>query len=217
MGISIKKYQKDDVLTAARKRISITFDNFKKFYCAFSGGKDSTVLTHLVMDEAIKRGVKVGLMFIDFEAQYRDSITHIKRIFERYKDHIDPHWICVQMKLRNAVTNFEPQWVCWEPEKKDLWVRDMPKDVKTEKDYPFCLPKMEFEEFVPLFGEWYGGGELTAGFIAIRADESLHRYCAIATWNKIDLMFDNHRWTTKKTPHAYNVYPRHLALPFQIS
>ena len=44
---------------------------------AFSGGKDSTVMTHLVMDEAIKRGKKVGLLIIDLEAQYSDTISHI--------------------------------------------------------------------------------------------------------------------------------------------
>lgn len=207
MTISIKRYKNIDVLTAAQDRIRLIFDNFERIYCAFSGGKDSTVLTHLVMDEAIKRDKKVCIMFIDFEAQYQDSITHIKAMYDLYKDHIDMHWICVPMLLRNAVTNYEPQWTCWDPEQKEIWVRDKPVWAKTENDYPFCLPKMEFEEFVPLFGEWYSEGKQTAGFIAIRADESLHRYCAIATWDKVGLMFKNQRFTTKKSEHCYNVYP----------
>lgn len=207
MTVRIKKFRDVDVLTAARERISLIFDNFKHVYVAFSGGKDSTVAVHLVMDEAIKRNRIVGLMFLDLEAQYKDTIDHVTGIFDLYRDHIDPHWICVPMLLRNALTNYEPRWMCWDESKKDIWVRPKPEWAKTEKDYPFCLPGMEFEEFVPLFGEWYGKGEDSAGFIAIRADESLHRYCAIATWDKVDLMYRGWRWTTKVSPHAYNVYP----------
>ena len=57
-------------LRPLRTRISKTFDDFERLYISFSGGKDSTVMVHLVMDEAIKRGVKVGLLIIDLEAQY---------------------------------------------------------------------------------------------------------------------------------------------------
>jgi predicted phosphoadenosine phosphosulfate sulfurtransferase len=207
MTVSIKKYRDDDVLTASRKRISLIFDHFERIYCAFSGGKDSTVMTHLVMDEAMKRGRKVGLMFIDFEAQYKDSIDHVRDMYSIYADHIEKHWICIPMLLRNAVTNYEPRWICWDPTKKDIWVREKPDDAQTENDYPFGFANMEFEEFVPMFGEWFGHGKPAAGFIAIRADESLHRYCAIATWDKTNLMFQNQRWTTKKAENYYNAYP----------
>lgn len=207
MNFTVKKYNETNVLDAAKKRIQIVFENFELIYLAFSGGKDSTVLFHLVMEEAIKRNVKIGVMYIDFEAQYKDTIDHVKTMFDMYRNNIDRHWICVEMKLRNAVTNYEPQWVCWDKTKKDIWIRPMPFGVKTERDYPFCLSRMEFEEFVPMFGEWYSQEKLTAGFIAIRADESLHRYCAIATWEKQGLMFDDYRWTTKKSKHSYNVYP----------
>ena len=203
----IKVYQRDDVLNASRKRIKTVFNNFERIYCAFSGGKDSTVCAHLVMDEAIKRSRKIGLMYIDFEAQYHDTITHVRNMYHHYRENIDSHWICVPMLLRNAVTNYEPQWVAWDPDKQDLWIREKPLGVKTENDYPFCLPQMEFEEFVPLFGEWYSRGEPTAGVVAIRADESLHRYCAIATWDKVGKMFNDYRWTTKISKNVFNIYP----------
>ena len=207
MIFSVKKYQDIDVLTAAKNRLKIVFDNFERIYIAFSGGKDSTVMFHLTMEEAIKRKKKVGVMYIDFEAQYWDTIDHIEEMFKLYEDHIEQHWICVEMRLRNAVSNFEPQWICWDQTKKDLWIRDIPEGVKTEKDYPFCLPQMEFEEFVPLFGKWYGQNKLSAGIIAIRADESLHRYCAIASYEKEGRMFNDHRWTTKIAKDCFNVYP----------
>jgi len=205
--MAIKKYRKASVLEASRKRISDTFDSVERVYVAFSGGKDSSVMFHLVMEEAIKRGQKVGVMFIDFEAQYAETIRHIHEMVDMYKDHIDMHWICIPMLLRNAVTNFEPRWVCWDESKKDLWVRQKPKHCTTEKDYPFALPEMEFEEFIVLFGQWYGQGKKTAGFIGIRAQESLHRYCAVATWEKRDLMLNSWRWTTKIVDQVYNIYP----------
>ena len=203
----MKVYRKDNVLEAARKRISATFDECERFYIAYSGGKDSTVMMHLVMDEAIKRNVKVGVMFVDLEAFYTETIKHSKKMFDLYKDHIDPHWMCVPVKLRNALTNYEPQWCAWEHEKKDHWVRDMPVWAKTEKDYPFIFGSLEFEELVPMFGDWYSDGKKTAAFIGIRAQESLHRYCAIATWEKIGLTLNGWRWTTKVCQSVWNVYP----------
>lgn len=205
--MGIKRYLDIDVLTAARNRIKIVFDHFERIYVAFSGGKDSSVMFHLVMDEAIRRNRRVAVMFIDFEAQYAETIAHVHEMMDLYKDHIEPHWICIPMLLRNAVTNYEPRWICWEEEKRDIWIREKPLWCKTEADYPFAVPGMEFEEFIVLFGEWYGQGKRTAAFIGIRAQESLHRYCAIATWEKKDLTFHGHRWTTKIVDEVYNVYP----------
>lgn len=202
-----KKYIGIDVLTAARERISKTFDEVERVYVAYSGGKDSTVMLHLVMQEAIKRKQVVGVMFIDMEAQYQDTIKHAKEMFHIYKENIDLHWICVPMRLRNALTNYEPQWVAWDETRKEDWIREKPHGCKGVEDYPFALPEMEFEEFIVLFGEWYGQGKKTAGFIGIRAQESLHRYCAIATWEKKDLMMRGWRWTTKIIDQVYNVYP----------
>lgn len=205
--MAIKKFRNQNVFEASKDRIKETFDNVGKIYIAFSGGKDSSVMFHLVMDEAIKRNRKVAVMFIDFEAQYEDTIKHAYEMFDLYKDHIDPHWICIPMLLRNAVTNYEPQWTCWDENKKDIWVRQKPEFCKTEKDYPFAFPEMEFEEFIVLFAKWYGDGKKTGGFIGIRAQESLHRYCAVATWEKKDLMLNNRKWTTKVAGNTYNIYP----------
>ena len=202
-----KRYLRKDVLTAARERIAETFDTVERVYVAFSGGKDSSVMFHLVMEQAIARNIKVGVMFIDFEAQYAATITHVREMFAMYREHIDQHWVCIPMLLRNAVTNYEPRWMCWEPGKEDIWLRDKPHGCKVEADYPFGIAGMEFEEFIVLFGKWYGQGKKTAGFIGIRAQESLHRYCAIATWEKRDLMMNERRWTTKIVDQVYNVYP----------
>ncbi len=204
----LKQYNGRDVLTCARERVEYAFDNMERIYVSFSGGKDSSVMTHLVLDEAIKRGRKVGLLIIDMEAQYRATIDHVNEMIETYKEHLEVFWVCLPMSLRNAVSNFEPRWVCWDPAKKESWVRNPPKQegVITELDhFDFFQPEMEFEEFMVLFGEWYSQGKSTAGFVGIRADESLNRFRTIAS-DKKD-MHEGRKFTTKVSDNLYNVYP----------
>jgi len=195
-------------LSAAKRRISLALDNTERCYVAFSGGKDSTVLLHLVMEEAIKRGRKVGVMISDLEAQYAATVKHIRATVDLYRDHIDLPWMCLPLNLRNAVTNYEPQWQARDATKREIWVRQPPADAITDPDfYPWFQPGMEFEELVVLWGEWYGQGRPTAGFIGIRAQESLNRYMAVAVWAKTDVMLNGWRWTTRVIDEVYNVYP----------
>ncbi len=53
--MGVKRFNDVNVLDAARNRISATLDTVERAYIAFSGGKDSSVMFHLVMDEAIER------------------------------------------------------------------------------------------------------------------------------------------------------------------
>jgi predicted phosphoadenosine phosphosulfate sulfurtransferase len=204
--MATKVYTNKTVLEASTERISEVFDNFERIYISFSGGKDSSVMTHLVLAEAKRRNRIVGLLIIDLEAQYNDTITHIEHMIEMYQDNIDLHWVCAELLLRNAVSNYEPRWVCWDKEKQDTWVRPMPELASDTTQYDFYVPKMEFEEFMVIFGEWYSQGRTTAAFIGIRADESLHRYRAIVS-RKDGLMFNNWKWSTKVSSKLYNIYP----------
>jgi predicted phosphoadenosine phosphosulfate sulfurtransferase len=201
-----KIYTDISVLEASKKRLSEAFDHLERIYISFSGGKDSTVMTHLVLDEAMKRGRKVGLLIIDLEAQYTATIDHVQEMVDRYKDHIDLHWFCGELLLRNAVSDYEPKWVCWDEDKKDLWVRGKPELAADLSKYPFYVPKMEFEELMVIFGKWYSKGQSCGAFIGIRSDESLHRYRAIVS-NKKGLMLNNKKWTTKIASNLYNLYP----------
>jgi predicted phosphoadenosine phosphosulfate sulfurtransferase len=192
------------VIQATRERIAWSFDRFERLYVSFSGGKDSTVMLHLVMDEAIRRGRRVGVFIIDMEAQYKATIDHIQRCVDLYRDHIDLHWVCVPLNLRNAVTAYEPQWTCWDETRRDVWVREKPADATV--DYEWLVPSMEFEEFMVIWGKWYGQGKPTVGFIGIRADESLHRLGTIVRWSQKP-MADGKRWTTGQGDNLYNAYP----------
>jgi len=204
--MATKKYLDKTVFQASTERISKIFDDFDNIYISFSGGKDSTVMTHLVLNEAIKRNRKVGLLIIDLEAQYIKTIEHIEEIINLYKNNIELHWVCAELLLRNAVSDFLPKWTCWDSDNKHLWIRDKPKLQSDLNQYDFYIPKMEFEEFMVLFGKWYGKRGNTAAFIGIRADESLHRYRAILSEKK-DLTHNGYKWTTKIASNVFNVYP----------
>ncbi len=204
--MTIKQYHDTNVYEEAKERISYTFDNFDKLYISFSGGKDSTVMLHMVMDEAIKRNKKVGVMIIDLEGQYEYTINHIQKCIDMYRENIDLHWICLPIHLRNAVSVYEPHWVCWDKKVKEAWIRQPPKDgITDESFYPFFKHGMEFEEFDVEFGKWYAKGEKCACFIGIRSDESLNRFRTIASKHKT--RFNNKCWTTEIVPELINVYP----------
>lgn len=195
-----------DVLTASRERIAWTFDNFERIYLSFSGGKDSGIMLHLVMDEAIKRGRKIGVLFVDLEGQYKVTIDFIANCYEMYRDHIEPFWCCLPIHLRNAVSVYETHWICWDKTKEPAWIRRPPEMAITGTEYfPFFREGMEFEEFVPEFGEWYAQGERCACFVGIRTDESLNRYRTISTNKKQRI--DGKQWTTLVCASVYNIYP----------
>ncbi|MEY4641102.1 MAG: hypothetical protein RLZZ227_1096 [Pseudomonadota bacterium] len=195
-----------NVLEAARERIAFTFDNFERIYLSFSAGKDSTVMLHLVMDEAIKRNRKIGLLLVDLEAQYALTMNFALACFERYKDHIEPYWCALPLALRNAVSVYEPKWLSWDPERKDAWVRTPPELAITDHSaFDWFHQGMEFEEFVPLFGEWYAQGKSCACFVGIRSDESLNRFRTICQSKKTT--FKSKRWTSLVTENVFNAYP----------
>jgi len=201
-----KTYLETDVYIETQKRVEYTFDNFEEIYVSFSGGKDSTVMLHLVMDEAIKRNKKVGVLFVDLEGQYSLTIEHIKNCFELYKNNIDKYWVCLPIHLRNAVSVYEPFWICWDKDKKETWIRELPKEsISNVSKFEFFSKGMEFEEFVPLFGEWYANGKKCACFVGIRADESLNRFRTIAS--KYKERYNDKQFTTKVTDNVYNIYP----------
>jgi predicted phosphoadenosine phosphosulfate sulfurtransferase len=197
---------KTNVYEESLSRINYTLDNFEKVYLSFSAGKDSTVMLHLTMQEVKKRNMKIGLLIVDLEGQYKFTIDHIKHCIEEYKDYIDLYWVCLPLHLRNAVSVYEPFWKCWDVNQKENWIRQVPEQGISDVNYfPFFRDGMEFEEFVPEFGEWYSKGKNTACLVGIRSDESLNRYRTISS--KTKTRFNDKVYTTKVTENVFNVYP----------
>lgn len=195
-----------DVLTAARQRIAWTFDTFPKICVSFSGGKDSTVMLHLVMEAAIERGRKVAVLFMDWEAQYKLTIDHVAEMFDTYAEHIEPWWVALPMTTTNACSQVEPEWTCWDPAKRAMWVREPPANAITDPSVlPWYYPEITFEHFVERWGRWYAADEPAAQFVGIRTAESLNRWRAIARKRKSRL--EGKPWTAWKGGGCFNVYP----------
>lgn len=201
-----RKFLSKSVLDASRERISYTFDNFEKIYLSLSGGKDSTVMFHLVIEEAIKRNRKIGIFLLDWECQFQMTIDHIKKLVEDHKDYIDLYWVCLEIETMSACSAIEPLWRSWDEDKKNLWTREKPENCISDPNYfPFYYKGITFEEFVPLFGKWFSEGKDTACFVGIRSQESLNRWRSIA---REDVeRFDGKKFTTNVVDNVWNIYP----------
>lgn len=197
-----------NVYEAAIDRLEQTFRLFPKVCLSFSGGKDSTVMLHLAAEVAQSIGAKFSVLIIDLEAQYQHTIEHMQRCLDMHKGVIEQtYWVCLPISLRNAVSVYEPKWICWDEKSKKIWVRNPPKNAITNEDYfPFFRYGMEFEDFVPEFAKWFSDGLPAASLVGIRTDESLNRWRTIASTKKQTL--NGRQWTTRlHNSTAYNVYP----------
>jgi predicted phosphoadenosine phosphosulfate sulfurtransferase len=176
-----KIYLDRNVLDATKERLRLVFAHFERVCVAFSGGKDSTVLLHLAIELAREMGrLPVHAMLLDLEGQYAATMEHVRTMFDMPE--VRGWWICLPINLRNASSAAHPYWCAWEPGREADWVRPMPEHpcvVKDQAFFPFYKYRMEFEEFVPAFNEWFAGDGSAAFLVGIRADESLHRYKAV--------------------------------------
>lgn len=158
-----------DVLEAVNKRISFLFDNYENIQLAFSGGKDSTVLFHLINAEAIKRDRKFILYFQDQEAEYQGTIDFVE--WAMSQPNVIPMWYQVPIFMTNAASH--QQLFLWAWGEGEEWIREKhPMAIhKIEKMYPKRFHK---------FNLWVGQnlrflpGE-SVSIIGLRAEESPDR------------------------------------------
>jgi len=214
-----KKYRDQNVLDAARERLKYVFDEFDHVYLSVSGGKDSSVqmqLARQVLRER-DRGETFDIIFVDLEAQYSAVIEQVEDLIENSQDVLDEvYWVCLPISLRNAVSQIQPKWTCWNPAEREKWVREMPDhDCVISRDtheFGFFEPKMEFEDFVDEFARWYSARHdgTVADIIAIRSNESINRFRTLTSEEK--QRYDGKNWTTQVRINdeyldAYSVYP----------
>ena len=90
----------ENVLDATLKRMSFLFDNYDNISLSLSGGKDSTVLFHLLNEEAKKRDRKFIVYFQDQEAEYSATIDLIEWVMQQ--PNVIPLWYQVPIFMTNA-------------------------------------------------------------------------------------------------------------------
>ena len=205
-----------DVLTATINRLEILFSDFENIYFSVSGGKDSSVLIQLANMVALRMGKKFDAMFLDQEAISKHTVEHVNELKQLSQVRTFYH-ICLPLEEDNACSVFEPQWIMWDKDCKDLWVRPLPstKDVLNEDNHPFTLFKkgMSDLDFYPIFSDWYQEkhGTDIANVIGIRADESLDRRIFIN--NRYIDTYKGYRWSlhqsknTTGNEHIYRFFP----------
>lgn len=121
-----------NVMEAARARVSWLFDEFEQVIVTVSGGKDSTVVLNLALEEAERRGrLPVPVLFVDQEAEWQMVIDYMRTIMSDPR--VKPYWFQMPIRLFNA-TSYLDQWLwCWRD--GDEWMRDREPDSITENTY----------------------------------------------------------------------------------
>ncbi|HAT1684941.1 TPA: DUF3440 domain-containing protein [Klebsiella oxytoca] len=191
-----------NVLQAAQARIRWVFDTFSQVCPSFSGGKDSTVLFHLLAAEARKRRRTFGVLFIDWEVQFSATIQHVARMKALYRDCTGTfYWVALPLTTESGVSQYQPTWTARAP--GENWVRQPPQEAITDGNrFPFYHPGMTFEAFVPAFNRWYMQGQPGIVLTGVRADESLNRFLLVNPQRKLRYA-DDIPWTTAAPEGGY--------------
>ena len=162
-------YENNTVLEAARERMSFIFDEFERVQVSVSGGKDSTVLYHLALQEAILRGRKLEVFWLDQEAEYAASVDTVK--LQMQHENVIPLWYQVPVYMTNATSYSNYFLYAWG--KGEKWMREKdPMAIQSiEEGYP-----ERFYEFFPYLEEQ---NKDAAFLVGLRAEEGIMRYRAV--------------------------------------
>jgi len=199
-----------NVYESALLRLEKIFAYFDNVYVSFSGGKDSGMLLHLCADYLRKHypGRKLIVFHMDYEVQYQETIRYVDRVLASNPDIFEVYRICVPFRVPTCTSMFQRFWRPWDEEKKDCWVREMPAEAYTRKDFPFFSRRMWDYEFQRHFAHWLHvrkKAKRTCCLIGIRTQESLNRWRSI--YNKRGYCYRSLKWTRRIYPGIYNAYP----------
>lgn len=200
-----------NVLQAAEKRLAVIFKDFENVLVAFSCGKDSGVLLSLAYRYAKEHDLlhKLAFYYEDYEAGYKYTSEYAERVFRDLKVE-RKYWLCLPISAACSVSMYEPRWIPWDPDKKDIWVRPMPVgEYVINQDncpYPFVKGTKGFDARIQ-FSEWFAShyGN-TAVLIGLRAQESLTRR-AIFTSQHRRFMHKGLVYSKKLQDNLCNFYP----------
>lgn len=199
-----------NVYEATMERMRIVFQEFDNVLVAFSSGKDSGVMLNMAYKYAKETNQmhKLALYYEDYEAGYSYTDEYADRMFKL--DIPRKYWLCLPISAACSVSIYEPRWIPWNKDEKDIWVREMPDyDYVIHEDncpYPFVKGTKGFDARIQ-FAEWFASEHgKTAVLIGIRAQESLTRR-AIFTSKARTMMHKGLNWSKVVSDDVTNFYP----------
>lgn len=200
-----------NVYEATKERLKIIFEDFDNVLVAFSCGKDSGVLINMAYDYAKENNLlhKFNYYYEDYEAGYKHTDEYAERTFANIEAN-RKFWLCLPISAACSVSMYEPRWIPWDADKKDIWVKKMPNSpyVINEDNCPFYFKKgtSGFSTRI-FFSEWFAKqyGK-TAVLIGLRAQESLTRR-AIFTSQHRAMMHKDLKWSKTINNDLCNFYP----------
>jgi predicted phosphoadenosine phosphosulfate sulfurtransferase len=190
-----KIYKQKNVFDMAKERIAYIFDNFKHINVSISGGKDSTVLWHLCLAEAIKRNRVIDVFFLDQEAEYSNTIEIIK--YQMNHRLINAKWYQIPIYMTNATSYTDYFLYAWGENEK--WIREKNPIAITDINEEY--PKRFYEFF-----KWLEDKEEnTANLVGLRAEEGIMRFRAVTKHDGIKGI----KWSTaiNRDKNTYKLYP----------
>lgn len=190
----IRHYLDIDVLTAARERIEHILDLHDTPVVCFSGGKDSLVVLHLMLEAVKARGAeRLHVIFRDEELIPQAVIDFVNEY--RQRGDIDLVWFCVPLKSQKYVLGKSFDYVQWDPAREHI--REKPPWAVTAADGE-VFDQYSMDDKV---AQMYPG--MVALVNGIRADESLLRLRA--SLNKLSDSYIN-KSATKKARLCKPIY-----------
>jgi predicted phosphoadenosine phosphosulfate sulfurtransferase len=206
-----------NVYQAALAKIEEAINTHDDFYVSFSGGKDSGVLLHLVIEVATRLNrLPVKTVFADLEIIFEETSRYTKSLMDR--PDVEPYWLCLAEIENNASSVYQRYFKYW-GKNEQPWARDMPamayvihEDNIPEWLKPFYISKSANEWTITKFGEALCQRDKLqniCNFIGMRDDESYGRLMNVRCMKNRDKKNHYTYRYIHKDPHTWVCLPIH--------